>query len=62
MKYFREVYDDVKEYHLENHGEHLTDEDINKMPRTQVLCDYLSWNGIYGYNSTIIDILLGGNH
>lgn len=59
MKYFREVYEDVKEFHKENFGEFLTDYDIDLLPRTQVLNDYLSWNGIYGYNRVIIDILLG---
>lgn len=59
MKYFREVYEDVKEFHKENFGEFLTDYDIDLLPRTQVLNDYLSWNGIYGYNHIIIDILLG---
>lgn len=59
MKYFREVYEDVKEFHKENFGEYLTDYDIDLLPRTQVLNDYLSWNGIYGYNRVIIDILLG---
>lgn len=59
MKYFREVYEDVKEFHKENFGEFLTDYDIDLLPRTQVLNDYLSWNGIFGYNRVIIDILLG---
>lgn len=59
MKYFRNVYEDVKEFHKENFGEFLTDYDIDLLPRTQVLNDYLSWNGIYGYNRVIINILLG---
>ena len=59
MKYRASIYSDVKEYFEENYGEKISQEQIDAMPRKDVLDYYLQWNGIFGYTHDIIGILLG---
>ena len=56
-KYTREVYDAVIQYYSENYGSTITADDVDKMPRTDVLEIYLSWEGVIGYTGTICSIL-----
>lgn len=56
-KYRYNIYDDVREYVKENFGEDITDEDIDKMSRDDVLRYWLEWNGIIGYTSYILNIV-----
>lgn len=57
MKYERQVYDDVKDFYSENYDQFLSDDNIDDMPRSEVLSAWLRWNGIYGYTITILNIL-----
>lgn len=57
MKFRRQVYDDIKEYYCENCNTYLTDDDIDKLEMHQVIRAYLEWNGIFGYDVVITDIV-----
>lgn len=57
MKYTSTVYDSVKDYYFENFNETLTNYDIDKMDRGDVLSAFLTWEGIIGYDFLIKKIM-----
>jgi len=56
MKYMDYVYSAVRNYFIHNFNRYISKEDVDKMPRTQVLEFFLEWEGIYGYTTYIKDI------
>ena len=48
---------DVIQFHEENYDEHLTAYDVEELPLETVLNSYLSWNGILGFTSDILNII-----
>ena len=57
MKYERGIYRALKEHAEWNEASHTTDEAIDKLTRAKVLSIWLEWQGIIGYNSTILSIM-----
>lgn len=56
-KYRHNVYEDVIEYYKENFYEDITEDDVDKMERDDVLKYWLEWNGIIGYTYDIVNII-----
>jgi len=61
MKYWRSVYEDLKDYFMENYHQVISNEDIDNMSNKAVLGYWLEWNGIIGYTNDIIEIMEAKN-
>lgn len=57
MKYSTRIYNIVKEHAEWNGYGIITDSDIDKLTRKEVLRRFLEWEGILGYTETILSIL-----
>lgn len=53
MKYDWKIYNSLKNYFLENENKVITDEEIDKMSKYEILSIFLEWEGIIGYESAI---------
>lgn len=51
------IISDVIEFYNENYNEQLTAYDVEHLSMEDILYAYLSWNGILGYTSDIINIV-----
>ena len=47
------IYDRIKAWYEENEGKKITDEEIDKMSKYEILTTFLEWEGIIGYDSAI---------
>ncbi len=57
MKFRTSVYEAIRQYNNLDENDSSMDTLIDAWPIDQVLSDYLSWEGIYGYTESILDII-----
>ena len=57
MKFRTSVYEAIRQYNNLDENDSSMDKLIDAWPIDQVLDNYLSWEGIYGYTESILDII-----
>lgn len=57
MNYNWKIYDSVKAWFEENEQKKITDKEIDKMSKYEVLSIFLEWEGIFGYTDAIASLI-----